>query len=54
MKNNPDHIDFNFSRSIDFQKNFFLKEFDNLLKLIIKEDLGLFSKHLRVLLIELD
>ncbi len=53
MKNNPDHIDFNFSRSIDFQKNFFLKEFDNLLKLIIKEDLGLFSKHLRVLLIEL-
>ena len=54
MKNNDDQIDFNFSRSLDFQKNLKILNIESFSqsKIHLKDD-DLLKKHLELLLIEL-
>ncbi len=55
MKNSDDQINFNFSRSIDFQKNLELNDFEDILKDLISlsNKSLLFKKHLKLLILEL-
>ncbi len=55
MKNKDDQIDFNFSRSIDFQKNIEVKGFENIFSNYLSSPSQslIFKKHFKLLILEL-